>query len=298
MATGVQRADQITLADLKGKVEPDWCPGCGDFGVLAAVEKALVELQLPNYGVVTISGIGCSSNFPGFINTYGMHTLHGRALAVATGLKLANHSLSVIVTGGDGDGFGIGGNHFIHTMRRNVDLLYIVMDNQIYGLTTGQTSPTSRIGMKTKSMPFGNIESPVNPISLALAAGATFVARGYSAEQKQLTELIKQGIEHKGFSFLDVFSPCVTYNHDNTYQWFRPRVKKLEDDATFDPADWSAAMEKSLLWGDEIPIGKFFERTDLPTLHGAEPVLNDGPLVHQNLRVPPDVARSFIEELM
>ena len=297
MATGLQRASQLTMADLNGKVDPDWCPGCGDVGVLAAVQKALVELQIPVHNVVTISGIGCSSNFPGYMNTYGMHTLHGRALAVATGLKLANHELTVLVTGGDGDCFGIGGNHFVHTMRRNVDLLYIVMDNQIYGLTTGQTSPTSRIGMKTKSMPFGNIEAPVNPISLALAAGATFIARGYSAEQKHLTELIKQGIEHRGFSFLDVFSPCVTYNHDNTYQWFRPRVKKLEDDRDYDSADWTAAMGKSLLWGEEIPIGKFFERTDVPTLHGAEPVLNEGPLVHRDLRVPPDVARSFIEEL-
>jgi len=298
MATTLQRSSQLTMADLKGKVDPDWCPGCGDFGVLAAVQKALIELQIPNHNVVTISGIGCSSNLPGFINTYGMHTLHGRALAVATGLKLANHALTVLVTGGDGDGFGIGGNHFLHSMRRNVDLLYIVMDNQIYGLTTGQTSPTSCIGMKTKSMPFGNIEAPVNPISLALAAGATFVARGFSAEQKHLTELIKQGIEHQGFSFLDVFSPCVTYNLDNTYQWFRPRVKKLEDDPAYDPADWTAAMEKSLLWGDEIPIGKFFERTDVPTLHGAEPVLNEGPLVHRDPRLPLDVARSFIEELM
>jgi 2-oxoglutarate/2-oxoacid ferredoxin oxidoreductase subunit beta len=298
MATSVQRGSQLTMADLKGKVDPDWCPGCGDFGVLAALQKALVELQIPTHNVVTISGIGCSSNLPGYINTYGMHTLHGRALAVATGLKLANHELTVLVTGGDGDGFGIGGNHFVHSMRRNVDLLYIVMDNQIYGLTTGQTSPTSRLGMKTKSMPFGNIEPPVNPISLALAAGATFVARGFSGEQKHLTELIKQGIEHKGFSFVDVFSPCVTYNHDNTYQWFRPRVKKLEDDPSYDAGDWTAAMEKSLLWGEEIPIGKFFERADVPTLHEAEPVLNEGPLVHRDPRVPPDVARSFIEELM
>ncbi len=298
MATSVQRASQLTMADMKGRVDPDWCPGCGDFGVLAAVQKALVEMQIPNHNVVTISGIGCSSNFPGYMNTYGMHTLHGRALAVATGLKLANHDLTVLVTGGDGDGFGIGGNHFVHSMRRNVDLLYIVMDNQIYGLTTGQTSPTSRVGMKTKSMPFGNIEAPVNPISLALAAGATFVARGYSAEQKQLTELIKQGILHKGFSFIDVFSPCVTYNHDNTYQWFKPRVKKLEDDPAYDSSDWTAAMGKSLLWDDEIPIGKFFERTDVPTLHGAEPILNEGPLVRHGLRVPIDVARSFIEELM
>jgi len=298
VATGVQRANQLTIADLKGKVDPDWCPGCGDFGVLAAIQKALVELRIPTHNVITISGIGCSSNLPGYINTYGMHTLHGRALAVATGLKLANHELTVLVTGGDGDGFGIGGNHFVHCMRRNVDLLYIVMDNQIYGLTTGQTSPTSRLGMKTKSMPFGNIEAPVNPISLALAAGATFVARGFSGEQKHLTELIKQGIQHQGFSFLDVFSPCVTYNHDNTYQWFRPRVKKLEDNTTYDPTDWTAAMEKSLLWGEEIPIGKFFQRTDLPALHGAEPVLNDGPLVHRDPRVSPEVARLFVEELM
>jgi 2-oxoglutarate/2-oxoacid ferredoxin oxidoreductase subunit beta len=298
MATSVQRASQLTMADMKGRVDPDWCPGCGDFGVLAALQKALVELQIATHNVVTISGIGCSSNLPGYINTYGMHTLHGRALAVASGLKLANHELTVIVTGGDGDGFGIGGNHFVHTMRRNVDLLYIVMDNQIYGLTTGQTSPTSRVGMKTKSMPFGNVEAPVNPISLALAAGATFVARGFSGEQKHLIELMRQGILHKGFSFLDVFSPCVTYNHDNTYQWFRPRVKKLEDDSSYDPSDWTAAIQKSLLWGEEIPIGKFFERTDVPTLHEAEPVLNEGPLVNRDLRVPPDVARSFIEEMM
>ena len=288
----------ISMADFKGRVDPDWCPGCGDFGVLAAVQKALVELQIPKHEVATISGIGCSSNFPGFIETYGMHTLHGRSLPVATGMKLANHAMTVLVTGGDGDGFGIGCNHFVHTIRRNVDLTYIVMDNQIYGLTTGQTSPTSRIGMKTKSMPYGNIETPLNPVSLALAAGATFVARGFSGEQKHLTELIKRGIEHKGFSFIDVFSPCVTYNRDNTFQWFRSRVKKLEDNTEYDPSDWSAAMEKSLLWGEEIPIGRFFERTDLPTLHGSEPVLNAGPLVHQNNRIPADVAQKFIEELM
>lgn len=298
MASLVESPRTLTIADTKGKADPDWCPGCGDYGVLAALQKALVELQIPLHNVVTISGIGCSSNLPGYVNTYGMHTLHGRSLAVATGVKLANHALTVIVTGGDGDGFGIGGNHFVHTMRRNVDLLYIVMDNQVYGLTTGQTSPTSRVGMKTKSMPFGNIERPVNPISLALAAGCTFVARGFSGEQKHLTELIKLGIQHRGFSLLDVFSPCVTYNHDNTYQWFRPRVKKLEDDSSYDASDWIAAMEKSTLWGDEIPIGKFFERTDVPSLHAAEPILNEGPLTNLDPRVPPDVALSFIRELM
>ncbi len=298
MATEVELPKPIAMADFKGKVDPDWCPGCGDFGVLAAVQKALVELQIPKHEVATISGIGCSSNFPGFIDTYGMHTLHGRSLAVATGFKLANHAMTVLVTGGDGDGFGIGGNHFMHTMRRNVDLTYIVMDNQIYGLTTGQTSPTSRLGMKTKSMPYGNIENPINPISIALAAGATYVARGFSADQKHLTELIKRAIEHKGFSFIDVFSPCVTYNHDNTFMWFKPRVKKLEDNPEYDPTDWGAAMEKSLMWGDEIPIGRFFERTDLPSLHGADPVLNSGPLVKQEYRLPPEVAKAFVDELM
>jgi len=299
MATTLQEPAKLTMADFKGKVDPDWCPGCGDFGVLSSLQKALVDLQIQPHTVVTISGIGCSSNLPGYVSTYGMHTLHGRALAVATGTKLANHDLHVVVTGGDGDGFGIGGNHFIHTMRRNVDLLYVAMDNQIYGLTTGQTSPTSRKGMKTKSMPFGNLEEPINPVTLALAAGATFVARGFSAEAKHLIELIKQGLLHKGFAFIDVFSPCVTYNHDNTYAWFRDRVKKLEDDKDFDPTDWQMAMQKALLWGDEIPIGKFFQRTDLPSLHQAEPILDEGgPLAHRKLGIPPEVARQFVAELM
>jgi len=298
MATEIITPNAITMANFKGRVEPDWCPGCGDYGVLAAVQKALVELQIPQHEVATISGIGCSSNFPGFIETYGMHTLHGRSIPVATGVKMANHALTVLVTGGDGDGFGIGCGHFVHAMRRNVDLTYMVMDNQIYGLTTGQTSPTSRLAMKTKTTPFGNVERPVNPLALALAAGATYVARGFSAEQKHLTELIKNAIQHKGFSFLDIFSPCVTYNHDNTVQWFRPRVKKLEDNPAYDPTDWNAAMEKSQLWGDEIPIGKFYERTDVPTLTELEPVLNPGPLVHQPNRIPAATAKSFIDELM
>ena len=298
MATEIITPNAITMANFKGRVEPDWCPGCGDYGVLAAVQKALVELQIPQHEVATISGIGCSSNFPGFIETYGMHTLHGRSLPVATGVKMANHALTVLVTGGDGDGFGIGCGHFVHVMRRNVDLTYMVMDNQIYGLTTGQTSPTSRLAAKTKTTPFGNVERPVNPIALALAAGATYVARGFSADQKHLTELIKNAIQHKGFSFLDIFSPCVTYNHDNTVQWFRPRVKKLEDNPAYDPTNFDAAMDKSQLWGDEIPIGKFYERTDLPTLHELEPVLTPGPLVHQPNRIPSAIARAFIDELM
>jgi 2-oxoglutarate ferredoxin oxidoreductase subunit beta len=299
MATTEQALTSVTLKEFKGKVDPDWCPGCGDFGVLAALQKALVDLQIRPYNVVTVSGIGCSSNLPGFIETYGMHTLHGRALAVATGVKLANHDLTVVVTGGDGDGFGIGGNHFIHTMRRNVDLVYLAMDNQIYGLTTGQVSPTSAIGMKTKSTPFGSVEGPINPIALALAAGATFVARGFTGDQKHLTELIKLGIQHKGFSFIDIFSPCVTYNLDNTYPWFKQRVKKLEDDPNYDSSNWSQAVERGQLWGEEIPIGKFFQRTDRPSLDQAEPVLDTGgPLAHRKLGIPADIARDFIKELM
>ena len=298
MATEILTPNAITMANFKGRVEPDWCPGCGDYGVLAAVQKALVELQIPQHEVATISGIGCSSNFPGFIETYGMHTLHGRSLPVATGVKMTNHALTVLVTGGDGDGFGIGCGHFVHAMRRNVDLTYLVMDNQIYGLTTGQTSPTSRVAMKTKTTPFGNVERPVNPIALALAAGATYVARGFSADQKHLTELVKNAIAHKGFSFIDIFSPCITYNHDNTIPWFRPRVKKLEDNPNYDSTNFDAAMDQSQLWGDEIPIGKFFERTDVPTLPSLEPVLTPGPLVHQSNRIPDNIAKSFINELM
>ncbi len=297
--TTVLQQKPLTAVDFKGKVEPDWCPGCGDFGVLNSLQKVLAEMNIQPHDAIVISGIGCSSNLPGFISTYGMHTLHGRALAVATGVQMANHKLKVIVTGGDGDGFGIGGNHFVHTMRRNVDLLYLVMDNQIYGLTTGQTSPTSRKGMKTKSMPYGNVEEPVNPIAIALAAGATFVARGYSAEPKHLTELIKQGLKHKGFAFIDVFSPCVTYNHDNTYAWFKKRVRKLEDDESYNPSDWNEAMKRALLWGDEIPIGKFFQRTDMLSLDQSEPVLQVGdPLAHRELRIAPDVVQEFVAELM
>src|SRR6476660_6607521 len=181
--TTVLETQKLTVAAFKGKVDPDWCAGCGDFGVLSSLQKVLAEMNIQPHDVVTISGIGCSSNLPGFINTYGMHTLHGRALAVATGVKMANHNLHVVVTGGDGDGYGIGGNHFVHTMRRNVDLTYIVMDNQIYGLTTGQCSPTSVKGMKTKSTPHGSVENPINPIPLAIVGGATYVARAFSGKQ-------------------------------------------------------------------------------------------------------------------
>jgi len=290
---------QLTKDAYKGKIHPDWCPGCGDFSVLSALQTALFELGLKPHQVLVVSGIGCSSNLPGFINAYGMHTLHGRSLAVATGAKLGNHELKVICTGGDGDGYGIGGNHFVHTMRRNVDLTYIVMDNQIYGLTTGQVSPTSVKGMKTKSTPHGSVENPINPIPMAIACGATYVARGFSGKQKHLVEILKGAIQHKGFALVDVFSPCVTYNKDNTYQWFNPRVKILEEQG-HNPADFHKAIERGYQWGDEIPIGVFWKRTDLPSLEDLEPVLHDGngPLGHRKLGITDAEAEALIKELL
>ncbi len=261
--------------DFKGKVDPDWCAGCGDFGVLNSLRKACLELGLKPHEILTISGIGCSSNFPGFFNSYGMHTLHGRSLAVATGAKMANHELTVVVTGGDGDGYGIGGNHFAHTARRNVDLTYIVMDNEIYGLTTGQVSPTSAVDMKTKSTPFGNVEFTFNPVTSAIMNGATFVARGFSSDTKHLSMIMQQAIEHKGFALVSVFSPCITFNHDNNDAFFKPRVKRLEDEG-HDTSDWKAACEKAMLWGDTIYTGLFLQVKDRPSLDAAEPVLADG----------------------
>jgi len=287
----------ITAKDFKSN-HPDWCGGCGDFTVLSALQNALAELGLEPHKVTVVSGIGCSSNLPGFINTYGMHTLHGRSLAVATGLKLANHELTVICTGGDGDGYGIGGNHFVHTMRRNMDLTYIVMDNQIYGLTTGQTSPTSVKGQKTKSTPHGNVENPINPIPMAIIGGATYVARGYSAKPKHLTELIKGAILHKGFALIDVFSPCVTYNKEGGFPFFNPRVKILEEQG-HDTSDFHKAIDKGFMWGDEIPIGLFWKRNDLPALHELEPVLNEGgPLAHRPLGVSSENVKALIKEIM
>jgi len=288
----------LTIKDFKGKAEPDWCPGCGDFGVLSALKQALADLGIRPHEAMVISGIGCSSNLPGYVSTYGMHTLHGRALSVATGAQMANHELKIIVTGGDGDGYGIGGNHFIHTMRRNVDLTYIVMNNQIYGLTTGQLSPTSTKGMTTKSTPFGSVENPINPIPLAIAAGATYVARGYTGQVKHLVELIKGGIQHKGFALIDAFSPCVTFNHENSHEFFKQKTFKLED-RKHDPTDFAAAMKYGYEWGDEIAIGLFWQRTDLPALDELESARKEGgPLALRPLGISPQVAASLIRELM
>jgi 2-oxoglutarate ferredoxin oxidoreductase subunit beta len=299
MAINHVESSRIALKprDFKGMVDPDWCPGCGDFGVLNSLQRACAELGKKPHELLVVSGIGCSSNLPGYFNAYGMHTLHGRALAVATGAKLANHDLTVVVTGGDGDGYGIGGNHFMHTARRNVDLTYVVMNNQIYGLTTGQVSPTSSEGMRTKSTPFGSVEMPINPITASIMNGASFVARGFSGDPKHLADLMKQAMQHRGFALIDVFSPCVTFNHDNDYAFFRPRVTKLEDEG-HDTSNWKSACEKAMMWGETIYIGLFFQ-TSRPALEDHETVLKQGgPLAHRPLGLSEAQSRRIIQRMM
>jgi len=287
---------ELPIETYAGLVEPDWCPGCGDFGVLKCVKMAAGKLGIAPKDLVIVSGIGCSSNLPGYVHSYGVHSLHGRAVAVASGIKFANHELNVVITGGDGDGYGIGIGHFIHAMRRNLDLTYIVMNNQIYGLTTGQASPTTTKGHKTKSTPRGNVEVPINPLMLALASGATYVARAFSGEPSHMADVIAGGIAHHGFALIDVFSPCVTYNKINTYPWFKARVYKLEKEAGYDVADYQRAVERALEWGDRIPIGLLY-KDDQPTYEESEPALGKGPLVRQPLGLSPEVFDSFVEEM-
>lgn len=233
-----------TFKDFRNNVKPNWCPGCGDFSVQAAIQRAAANVGLEPEQLAVVSGIGCSGRIAGYINSYGFHGIHGRALPIAQGLKLANRELTVIAAGGDGDGFAIGLSHTLHAIRRNMNITYIVMDNQIYGLTKGQTSPRSAEGFKTKSTPEGSIEGTIRPLELALSAGATFVAQSFSSNIKQLTHLIEEGIKHEGFAFINVFSPCVTFNKINTYDWFKENIVELEDDAGYDPSDRIAAMRK------------------------------------------------------
>ncbi|MCI0485721.1 MAG: thiamine pyrophosphate-dependent enzyme [Blastocatellia bacterium] len=293
MATVVE----LPIKAYESEVDPDWCPGCGDFGVLKSLKIAAGRLGIEPKDLMIVSGIGCSSNLPGFIHAYGVHSLHGRAVAVAEGIKLGNHDLHVVITGGDGDGYGIGIGHFIHAMRRNIDITYIVMNNQIYGLTTGQASPTTMKHVRTKSTPRGNVELPINPLALALVSGATYIARGFSGVPDHMANLIAGGIAHRGFSLIDVFSPCVTYNHINTYPWFRERVYKLEDESNYDPSNVESALQRSFEWGDRIPIGLLYE-DEQPIYEDSEPAFKQGPLAHQPLGLEREVFQEFMEEMM
>jgi 2-oxoglutarate ferredoxin oxidoreductase subunit beta len=262
-----------TVGQLEDAKKPTWCPGCGNFGMWRALKTAIEELGLPWESFAIVWGIGCHGNGADFYRVQGFHGLHGRALPVATGLALSNPDLKVIVEMGDGDGYGIGGNHFIHSVRRNIDITAIAHNNQIYGLTAGQASPTSDHLMRTPSTPGGVIEEPVNPVGVAVAQGATFVARGFAGDIPHLTGLYKQAIQHPGFSLVDVYQPCVTWNKVNTFSWFRDRVYKLEDEPGYDPTSRTAAFERSMTVFHEltcapdscrVPIGVYYREEGVP----------------------------------
>jgi len=276
----------LKLADYKTDVHNDWCPGCGDFGIVNAIQMALMDMQIPRHKAAIFSGIGCSGKAAHFIHTYGIHTLHGRVLPFAQGAKLCNPDLEVLAVGGDGDGLGIGAGHFVSAGRRNVDMVYIIFNNGVYGLTKGQAAPTLKLGMKTKSLAQPNANNSVNPISLALVSGFTFIARGYSYDVRHLKELIRRAIEHKGLAYIDVLQPCPTYNDINTREWYQgldnidaetqrqmPRTYKLEEtgyDGTVHKEDQvdikvGQVIQKSNEWGNRIPLGVFYQNEHVPT---------------------------------
>ncbi|MGE6227137.1 2-oxoacid:ferredoxin oxidoreductase subunit beta [Paenibacillus chitinolyticus] len=253
-----------TLKDFRNNVKPNWCPGCGDFSVQASIQRAAANVGLEPEQLAIVSGIGCSGRISGYVNCYGFHGIHGRSLPIAQGLKMANRELTVLASGGDGDGFAIGMAHTVHAIRRNIDMTYIVMDNQIYGLTKGQTSPRSGEGFKTKSTPSGSIETPLAPLEMALAAGATFVAQSFSSNLKQLTHIIEEGIKHQGFSLINVFSPCVTFNKVNTYDWFKENIVDLETIPDYDPSNRIQAMTK-LMETDGMLTGIIYQNKTKPS---------------------------------
>ncbi len=262
-----------TLKDLKTPKKNTWCPACGNFGILMAFKKALMELGLERDKAMLVSGIGCHGKMVNYVNINGFHGIHGRVLPLATGIKLANPDLTVVGFAGDADQYDEGWGHFTHAIRRNIDMTLIVHDNMVLGLTTGQATSTSQKGFKTKSTPFGVVPPMLNPIAHALVSHGTFVARGFGGDMRHLTSLIVEAIKHKGFAFIDVFQPCVTFNYLNTYDWFRQRIYKLEEEG-YDPTDKKNALEKSFEWGERIPIGIFYReerstyRDNLPHVKG------------------------------
>jgi len=276
--------------------KPTWCPGCGDFGILASITRGLAALDLYPHQMLLVSGIGCGSKLPYYMRANGYDALHGRALPVATGAKLGNHDLKVIVISGDGDGYGIGGNHFVHTMRRNPDITHIVENNQVYGLTKGQYSPTSNKGYISSTSPEGALEIQINPTALALAGGATFVSRGFSSDPRHLTELIQKAITHKGYALVDVLQPCITYNKINTNDWYKQRVYKLDADPDYDASDYDAAWEKAREWEDRIPIGVIYQEEGRPTYEEQVTQLEAGPLMRQPVQRDRELLESIKSE--
>jgi 2-oxoglutarate ferredoxin oxidoreductase subunit beta len=272
----------VTAKEYASSVKPTWCPGCGDFGILAAIKQGLIKAGFAPHEVLMVSGIGCGSKLPDYANINGFMTLHGRPLPIATGARLGNHSLKVITIHGDGDSMGLGMGHFVHTARRNLDIVDLIQNNQIYGLTKGQYSPTSDAGFVTSTSRDGSIEMAANPVALALTAGGTFVARGFAGDVKGLADLIAQALEHKGYALVDILQPCVTFNRKNTYDWYRERVYNLSE-TDYDPGDRVAAFEKALEWGDSIPLGVIY-RTRRPSYEEQVAGLEAGPVAKRELR--------------
>jgi 2-oxoglutarate ferredoxin oxidoreductase subunit beta len=266
-----------TLEDYKGQT-PAWCPGCGNFGILKAFKEAVAELGIEPHQFTIVSGIGQAGKFPHYVKCNTFNGLHGRTLPVATGIKLSNHEMLVIAVAGDGDCYGEGGNHFLHAMRRNINVKLFVHDNQIYGLTKGQPSPTSMEGMVTKNQPFGVFSEQLNPLALAIALDCSFVARGFAGDIEHLKDLMKNAITHKGFSLVDILQPCVTFNKINTYEWYKQRVYHIEPE--HNPENRVEAFKKAIEWGDRIPTGIIY-KNNRPVLEERIPVIKDNPLIRQ-----------------
>jgi 2-oxoglutarate ferredoxin oxidoreductase subunit beta len=278
----------VEIADY-GEYETAWCPGCGNFGILPAVKQALVESGLAPHEVLFVSGIGQAAKAPHYLNCNVFNGLHGRALPPAQGAKIANHKLMVIAESGDGCMYGEGGNHFLAAIRRNVNITMLVHDNQIYGLTKGQASPTSDAGMVTKAQPDGVINAPFNPIAVAVAMHAGFVARSFSGMHDHLVKMIKLAIAHRGFALVDILQPCVSFNHVNNFAWYKKRCYEVP--AKYDPTDFDAAIKLAYEWGDKIPVGVIY-RHDRPSYEDQVPALAS------NILIKHKVKRSVLQKIM
>ncbi|MCL7489290.1 MAG: 2-oxoacid:ferredoxin oxidoreductase subunit beta [Desulfobulbaceae bacterium] len=258
---------------------PAWCPGCGNFGLLNTLQQTMADLAIKPHQYTIVSGIGQAAKLPHYIRCNAFNGLHGRALPVATGIAMTNPEMLVMVNTGDGDCYGEGGNHFLHAIRRNVNVKLFVHNNQIYGLTKGQASPTTGQGMKTKTQPFGSLSAQFNPLALAISLDCSFVARGFVGDMEFLQYLMTEAIHHSGFALIDILQPCVSFNKINTFAWYRERVYHLDE--SHDPQDRMAAFAKSLQWGDSIPTGIFY-RNSRPLLTDQIPPLHEMPLVKQS----------------
>ena len=267
----------VHFTEFKSDEDPTWCPGCGDFGTMNGIMRALANQGNRPEETFVVAGIGCSGKIGTYMESYALHGVHGRALPVGTGVKLANPDLEVVVAGGDGDGYSIGGNHFIHAARRNVNLTYVVMDNRIYGLTKGQASPTSNPEFESSTTPEGPKQPPVNPLALALAAGGSFIAQSFSSDARRHVEILEAAIEHDGFSLVNTFSPCVTFNDVDTYDYFKDTLVDLGTDESYDPTDYEEAVQR-ILEGDKEYMGILYEDPTVPSYsesHGLKTDMTD-----------------------